>query len=824
MKKYWFLIIAMLITINHFNVFSQNRNSEKESSAHDIILTGQVRPLGNLSPIENALIINSDNKLNFVRTDKKGFFSIKVPKNCKGLIIRAENFQDLQVPIENGQLKMSSPYMLEPSAEYGGTGIIRARRKNEISQNTFDQEEMAHVAGTGGDAVKALQTLPSVLPANPGSADLVVRGGAPGDNSYYYDDLLLPFVFHFGGVQTIVPTRMIESMDFYPGAFSAFYSDSIGGVIQLRSFGNVPSRLSGEIEVGLLQSGIFLEGNMFGNEEINNSGKIENVYSEMKVAQNDQSNGSENKLNKNDQSNGSENKAGQSQSNDNRDIINKATDNPNDAIGYRVGFRRTYLELYKPLIAKLSNNTSFIAIPQATDYQLILNGNHSRGTWQLYLLGADDSASLAAPIGNSTTASGQNSFSFENYMETTGLRYSFNLGNGLGFRFTAQQRYYVLNQSIFGNSIDIASQYYALGFILEKKVHESFSFTVGVRPKYQHYEVTIDAIQIPGGGFTPSFDPELAPTVQQTLKVDSFYGDAFVDITFSPFKKFIINPGLNMIIGSHRNEFAIDPRIGVRYEFMDGHTLKAGGGYYSQYPQPQYIAEGYGNTNLSLERSTQYVLGYEAKFWNDFSMDVQGWVKSSHSLVGPAVMNTANKYENSIELQAQGLEFFLKKKASGIWFGWLSYGISEAKERDPGSGIWRYSNYDRTHSINLVYGQKITSRWNAGTRVQFISGTPYSTIPGGTYDQNTGKYSPASDGNTYLISKNDARLPYTFQVDFRTEYDFLFPDWTLTSYLDILNIFNRSNVAYNGYNRDYSKQVYVSGLPILPSIGVIAKF
>ncbi len=811
MKKYWILIIAMLMNVNHFNVFSQSINSEKEKNANEIILKGQVRPLGNLSPIENALIINTDNKLNFVRTDKKGMFSIKVPMNCKGLLIRAENFQDLQIPIENGQLKMSSPFMLEPSAEYGGTGIIRARRKNEISQNTFEQEEMANVAGTGGDAVKALQTLPSVLPANPGSADLVVRGGAPGDNAYYYDDLLLPFVFHFGGVQTIVPTRMIETMDFYPGAFSAFYSDSIGGVIQLRSFGSVPSRLSAEIEVGLFQSGIFLEGNMFGNEENNKDAKQGNIFSERKVAQNDQGNGSDNK-------------AGQSNTGENKNAINKASDSPNDAIGYRLGFRRTYLELYKPLIEKLANNTNFVAIPQATDYQLILNGNHTRGTWQLYLLGADDSASLAAPVGNSTSATGQNSFKFKNYMETTGLRYSFNLGNGLGFRFTAQQRYFVLNQSIFGNKIDIASHYYALGFILEKKVNDSFSFSVGVRPKFQHYEVTIDAIQLPGGGITTSFDTELAPTVQKTLQLDSFFGDAFVDITFSPFKKFIINPGLNMLVGSQKNEFAIDPRIGVRYEFMEGHTLKAGGGYYSQYPQPQFIAEGYGNTNLSLERSTQYVLGYEAKFWKDYFLDVQGWVKSSNSLVGPAVMNAANKYENSIELRAQGLEFFLKKKASSFWYGWLSYGLSQAKERDPGSGAWRYTNYDRTHSINVVYGQKITSRWNAGARAQFMTGTPYSTVAGGTYNQNTGKYSPASDGNTYLISKNDARLPYTFQVDFRTEYDFLFPDWTLTSYLDILNIFNRSNVSFNGYNRDYSKQVYITGLPILPSVGVIAKF
>ncbi|KAB8033427.1 TonB-dependent receptor plug domain-containing protein [Fluviispira multicolorata] len=795
MKIFRLTLTLLFMVGNYFFVFAQ---SNKLDNLNNITLTGQVRPLGDLSPIENALVINTDNKLNFVKTNKNGIFSITVPKETKGILIRAENYQDLQIPIENSQLKLSSPYLLEPSAEYGGTGIIRARRKDEVSQNTFQQEEMAHVAGTGGDAVRALQTLPSVLPANVGSADVVVRGGSPGDNSFYYDDLLLPFIFHFGGTETIIPTRMIESMDFYPGAFSAYYTDTIGGVIQLRSFNSIPKRFSGEIEVGLIQSGIFLEGNAFGSSIEKEIDKEKNSQETHIIKNENEKNGQTNQSNNNE--------------------------NSDDAIGYRIGFRRTYLELYKPLIAKLANNTSFVTIPQATDYQMILNGNHSRGTWQIYLLGANDSASLSAPIGNSTTASGQNSFSFENYMETAGFKYNLNLGNGLGFRVSFQQRYYLLNQSIFGNNINIESQLYSFSFILDKKINELFSYSLGVRPKYQHYEAGLNVIQLPGGGMTTSFDSELAPVVQDKVVVDSFYGDAFVDIIFKPINKLTINPGLNMIVGSHSSEFAIDPRIGVRYEFIEGQTLKAGGGYYSQYPQPQYNAPRYGNPNLELERSIQYAIGYESKFWDDYFIDIQSWIKSSDNLVGPAVSNPNNKYENSIEMRAKGVEFFLKKKASGIWFGWMSYGISQSEQRDPGSGEWRYSNYDRTHSVNIVYGQKITSRWNAGTRIQFMTGTPYSTVSGGVYNENTGKYSPVSDGNTYLISKNDARIPYFFEVDFRTEYDFLFQDWKLTSYLDILNVFNRSNVANNSYNRDYTKQVYITGLPILPSIGVIAKF
>jgi TonB-dependent Receptor Plug Domain len=786
LRRYLIFIIFMF---SHFAAFSQKETQSGSQEIDKILIKGFIKPLGSRDSIYDALVIDISNKEVFTRTDKKGFFSFWISKSSKGILIRAENYQELQIKIENGKLMAESPFSLEPSPEYGGYGIIRARRKDEVSQNSFQQDELSQLAGTGGDAVRALQTLPSVLPAGAGSADIVVRGGLPGDNSYFYDDLLLPFIFHFGGVETIIPPRMIESMDFYPGAFSARYTDTIGGVIQLRSPGSIPQRTSGEFELGLIQSGIYLEGNAFTSNKEN----------ELAVS-------------------------GNSKENDATKKILLTSDKDSDGIGYRLGFRRTYLELYKPIIQKLSDNSSFVTIPQATDYQLVLNGNHSKGTWQAYLLGAIDKVSLSAPIGNSTTASGQNNFSFYNSLEVTGVRYNLNLNNGLGLRFTFEQRYFVWQQNILGSVVDARSNLFGLGIMLDKKINDMLSFTVGIRPKYVHNQVGIDVVQYPSGNPTVYFDPDLAPIVNENVTMDQFYGDTFIDILFSPVKSVKINPGINVLQGPVSNQTAVDPRVGLRYEFVEGQTLKLAWGYYSQLPDVQYTAPGYGNPHLDLERSIQYVLGLESKFFENYSSDVQVWYKTSNNLVGPAVNNPNDKYENSIQSRAKGIEILIKKKPSDYWFGWISYGISSAQQRDPGSGIWRYTDYDRTHSINVVYGQKITSRWNAGGRFQFTTGTPYSSVSGGTYNQNTGAYAPVPDGNTYLIDKNDARNSYFMEVDFRTEYDFLFKDWTLTSYLDIFNLLNRSNVAYTTFNRDYSNTIQVSGLPIIPSVGIIAKF
>lgn len=782
-------LIYFLFAFLHFRVLAQSAPPSEAQVTDKILVEGYLKPLGNKNPIYDALVIDASNKEIFTRTDKKGFFSFWISKNSSGILIRAENYQELNIKIENGKLTQESPILLEPTSDYSTYGIIRARKKDEVSQNSFQQDELSHLAGTGGDAVKALQTLPSVLPANVGSADVVVRGGLPGDNSYYYDDLLLPIIFHFGGAETIVPPRMIESMDFYPGAFSARYSDTIGGVIQLKSPGNIPPRTSGEIELGLIQAGIYLEGNAFSNSE-------KNKLSEQP------------KVNETD--------ATKSQ------IL--VTEKDDDGIGYRLGYRRTYLELYKPIIQKLTSNTSFFTIPEATDYQIVLNGNHSNGTWQAYLLAAEDKASLSAPIGNSLTANGESAFSFSSYMEVTGFRYNLNLGDGYGLRLVLEQRYFNWQQNILGNIIDAKSHLFGLGIMLDKKLNDSFSFTMGVRPKYAYNQVGINVVQYPSGDPTIYFDPELAPKVKDTIKENRYYGDFFLDVIYSPLKSIKINPGVNVLKGPSSAQKAVDPRIGIRYEFAEGQTLKFAWGYYSQLPAVQFTVPVYGNPNLEIERSVQYVVGHEAKFLDHYSTDVQLWYKTSDNLTGPAVNNPSDKYENSIHSQAKGLEVFIKKNPSDFWYGWISYGLSMAQQRDPGSGAWRYTDYDQTHSLNLVYGQKITSRWSAGTRVQYTSGTPFSSISGGTYNQNTGAYAPAPDGNSYLINKNDARNPFFLEVDFRTEYDFLFKDWKLTSYLDILNLFNRSNVAYTTFNRDYSNKVQVSGLPIIPSVGVIAKF
>ena len=61
-----------------------------------------------------------------------------------------------------------------------------------------------------------------------------MRGSAPGGTQKFVDGTFVPNIYHFGGLSSVVPTEMIEAIDFYPGNFSAKYGRATGGIVDVR--------------------------------------------------------------------------------------------------------------------------------------------------------------------------------------------------------------------------------------------------------------------------------------------------------------------------------------------------------------------------------------------------------------------------------------------------------------------------------------------------------------------------------------------------------------------------------------------------------------
>ena len=71
---------------------------------------------------------------------------------------------------------------------------------------------------------------------------------------------------------------------------------------------------------------------------------------------------------------------------------------------------------------------------------------------------------------------------------------------------------------------------------------------------------------------------------------------------------------------------------------------------------------------------------------------------------------------------------------------------------------------------------------------------------------------------------NSDRLPPFVQLDFRVDYNVIYPTWVLNIYLDIQNTTNRGNQEGWAYQFDYADRQPQTGLPILPILGLSASW
>ena len=134
------------------------------------------------------------------------------------------------------------------------------RPSREVTVRTLEQREMNRIPGTNGDALRSIQNLPGVARA-PGLAGLlIVRGSAPQDTNYFVDGTLVPIVYHFGGLSSVVPTEMLEKIDFYPGNFSAQYGRVMGGIVDVGIKDPKKDRLHGLAQADFIDARVLAEG------------------------------------------------------------------------------------------------------------------------------------------------------------------------------------------------------------------------------------------------------------------------------------------------------------------------------------------------------------------------------------------------------------------------------------------------------------------------------------------------------------------------------------------------------------------------------------
>ncbi|MEM6960467.1 MAG: TonB family protein, partial [Myxococcota bacterium] len=92
---------------------------------------------------------------------------------------------------------------------FGETAVVEAPPR-EVLRRSISGRAAASVAGTRGDALRAVEVMPGVARPPFGSGQLILRGSAPADSQVFLDGVPVPLLYHFGGLTSFLPSPLVD--------------------------------------------------------------------------------------------------------------------------------------------------------------------------------------------------------------------------------------------------------------------------------------------------------------------------------------------------------------------------------------------------------------------------------------------------------------------------------------------------------------------------------------------------------------------------------------------------------------------------------------
>ena len=296
----------------------------------------------------------------------------------------------------------------------------------------------------------------------------------------------------------------------------------------------------------------------------------------------------------------------------------------------------------------------------------------------------------------------------------------------------------------------------------------------------------------------------------------------WVSVEYKPVERLTLVPSIraDLNVGTWK-AWSIDPRLSMTVDAIkDKLSFRAAGGLYSQPPQSFTLIEGYGNPDIDPENGTHALVGFQYNPIDRLTLDFNGFFKYFWNRAQVSDDATV-RYDNGGIGRAWGFDVLLRMNPSERipLTGWIAYTFVKSELYDFGLARWRPSDFQQNHNLNIAISYKLPRNWTIGGRFRLTSGYPYTKYESYQYD---------ADNDTYVGVRapgiNAQELPLFHQLDIRVDKEWVFKAWRLGLYLEVQNVYFHKNPEGVIYNYDYSKMAYLTGLPILPVLGIKGSF
>ena len=235
--------------------------------AQDLTINGLVLEKGTKTPLQDVTVSVQDDATLTSRTDERGYFTLVLPKSGNYILTATSmdnNAVSLSIEAADGTALPTPTFYLLPTTVLAEVQVRGERSPDKVSKVVLSGRELRQVAGSSGDPLNALQSLPGVV-SNGSSSAPAVRGTGPQDNFFYVDGLPSGKIFHLGAISVFNPD-LISDFSLYAAAFSPHYANVTGAVIDVALRNPRTDRFGAKLNANWLGADFIVEGPVKPNQ------------------------------------------------------------------------------------------------------------------------------------------------------------------------------------------------------------------------------------------------------------------------------------------------------------------------------------------------------------------------------------------------------------------------------------------------------------------------------------------------------------------------------------------------------------------------------
>ncbi len=638
--------------------------------------------------------------------DDAGHFALKgLPPGKWHLIIngpKAKRYERDETLAPNEVLTVN--YFIEPSqyTRYEST-VKTDLNREEISRQTLTTEELVKLPGSFGDALRAIENLPGVARAPFNSGLIIVRGGKPTDSKVYLGTSEVPQLYHFGALRSVVPTEVVDKVDYFPGNFGARYGRAIAGTIDVDLREGKRDRWHGAAETNAFDTGLLAEGPV-GKGSVILAARRSYI-----------------------------------------DALLAAVNVP----GLRFTSAPVYYDYQGILDYPVADGKLKLMLLGSDDQlKLIFNQPASADpaftAFGTHIFFHKLQLRYTRPLGNGWSLWMQVAGGFQGQQGALGtnLRYDIQIGN-VDSRFEARWQYSRTLKLLFGTDWNYSNV--ALNLDVPQPPHEGQIPSPISALDIQHNHA-VQNYFILGLYAEANWKPNARWTITPGLRLD-FY---------SPLQHPSFDPRLSARLQVWKYTWL---KAGIGLYSQAPQSIE----YDRVFGNPALRPEKALHTALTLEQgiapgAIAEVTGFYKHLW-DLSSVTSEFVQRDGT-------TQAEHYASIGEGRIYGMEVLLRQSVSKWFFGWISYTLLKSERKDCPTCNFRLFDFDQTHILVIALHAYLPKGWEVGARFRYITGFPYTPPYGGYYNADTDVYGPAMGPvNTARIAPYhalDLRVDKTF--------------------------------------------------------------